>query len=131
MTEYGRATAVHLKPGLSFFNRLREIIMQTTMKVWDVLFTWAKVLFNIALAVFMVTFIRLLAYSYFQGLTWFSRFSMVMLMSQMKEEELMMTHHIRDAIKIIQNTIYHLFDPHDLWLGQVTAKESIEVYERR
>lgn len=32
----------------------------------------------------------------------------------MKEEELLVTYHVGDAIKIIQNTTHHLFDPDDL-----------------
>ncbi|KAI3755632.1 hypothetical protein L1987_55437 [Smallanthus sonchifolius] len=64
----------------------KSLPSETTMRVWDVLFyEGAKVLFNIALAVF-----------------------------KMKEEELLMTHHVGDAIKIIQNTTHHLFDPDDL-----------------
>ncbi|KAI3755642.1 hypothetical protein L1987_55447 [Smallanthus sonchifolius] len=51
----------------------KSLPSETTMRVWDVLFyEGAKVLFNIALAVF-----------------------------KMKEEELLMTHHVGDAIKII------------------------------
>lgn len=79
------------------------------MRVWDVLFyEGAQVLFNVALAVFMVMIIRL----FLQFL--FSRFNRVMLMLQMKEEELLMTYHVGDVIKIIQNTTHHLFDPDDL-----------------
>ncbi|KAK1418164.1 hypothetical protein QVD17_27303 [Tagetes erecta] len=64
----------------------KSLPSETTMRVWDVLFYGgAEVLFNVALAIF-----------------------------KMKEEELLLTHHIGDAIKIIQNTTHHLFDPDDL-----------------
>nr|XP_043630837.1 TBC1 domain family member 2B-like [Erigeron canadensis] len=64
----------------------KSLPSETTMRVWDVLFyEGAKVLFNVALAIF-----------------------------KMKEEELLLTHHVGDAIKIIQNTTHHLFDPDDL-----------------
>ncbi|XP_024960712.1 TBC1 domain family member 2B-like [Cynara cardunculus var. scolymus] len=64
----------------------KSLPSETTMRVWDVLFyEGAQVLFNIALAIF-----------------------------KMKEEELLMTHYVGDAIKIIQNTTHHLFDPDDL-----------------
>jgi len=64
----------------------KSLPSETTMRVWDVLFyEGAKSLFNIALAIF-----------------------------KLKEEELLMTHHVGDAIKIIQNTTHHLFDPDDL-----------------
>lgn len=33
---------------------------------------------------------------------------------QMKEEELLTTHHVGDVINVIQNTTHHLFDPDDL-----------------
>ncbi|KAL7582557.1 uncharacterized protein LOC111904972 [Lactuca sativa] len=64
----------------------KSLPSETTMRVWDVLFyEGAKVLFNVALAIF-----------------------------KMKEEELLVTYHVGDAIKIIQNTTHHLFDPDDL-----------------
>ncbi|KAK1431112.1 hypothetical protein QVD17_14350 [Tagetes erecta] len=64
----------------------KSLPSETTMRVWDVLFyEGAQVLFNVALAVFM-----------------------------MKEEELLTTYHVGDVIKIIQNTTHHLFDPDDL-----------------
>ncbi|KAL8264494.1 hypothetical protein R6Q59_022624 [Mikania micrantha] len=64
----------------------KSLPSETTMRVWDVLFyEGAKVLFNVALAIF-----------------------------KLKEEELLITHHVGDAIKIIQNTTHHLFDPDDL-----------------
>lgn len=64
----------------------KSLPSETTMRVWDVLFyEGAKSLFNVALAIF-----------------------------KLKEEELLMTHHVGDAIKIIQNTTHHLFDPDDL-----------------
>ncbi|KAI3702613.1 hypothetical protein L6452_28360 [Arctium lappa] len=64
----------------------KSLPSETTMRVWDVLFyEGAQVLFNVALAIF-----------------------------KMKEEELLMTHYVGDAIKIIQNTTHHLFDPDDL-----------------
>ncbi|KAM0029271.1 putative Rab-GTPase-TBC domain-containing protein [Helianthus debilis subsp. tardiflorus] len=64
----------------------KSLPSETTMRVWDVLFyEGASVLFYVALAVFKI-----------------------------KEEELLMTHHVGDAIKIIQNTTHHQFDPDDL-----------------
>lgn len=64
----------------------KSLPSETTMRVWDVLFyEGAKILFNVALAIF-----------------------------KMKEEELLMTYSVGDAIKIIQDTTHHLFDPDDL-----------------
>ncbi|KAI3708138.1 hypothetical protein L2E82_37227 [Cichorium intybus] len=64
----------------------KSLPSETTMRVWDVLFyEGAKVLFNVALAIF-----------------------------KMKEEELLMTHSVGDVIKIIQDTTHHLFDPDEL-----------------
>ncbi|KAF8409660.1 hypothetical protein HHK36_005738 [Tetracentron sinense] len=61
-------------------------MFQTTMRVWDVLFNeGAKVLFHVALAIF-----------------------------KMKEEELLMAHHIGDVISILQRTTHHLYDPDEL-----------------
>ncbi|KAG8387225.1 hypothetical protein BUALT_Bualt03G0231100 [Buddleja alternifolia] len=59
---------------------------ETTLRIWDVLFyEGAKVLFNVALAIF-----------------------------KMNEEELLMTHHVGDVINVIQRTTHHLFDPDEL-----------------
>ncbi|KAL7601160.1 hypothetical protein Lser_V15G24933 [Lactuca serriola] len=64
----------------------KSLPSETTLRVWDVLFyEGAKVLFNVALAIF-----------------------------KMKEEELLTTHHVGDVINVIQNTTHHLFDPDDL-----------------
>ena len=32
----------------------------------------------------------------------------------MKEDELLLTHHVGDVINILQKTTHHLFDPDDL-----------------
>ena len=32
----------------------------------------------------------------------------------MKEDELLLTHHVGDVINILQRTTHHLFDPDDL-----------------
>ncbi|KAJ0943819.1 putative Rab-GTPase-TBC domain-containing protein [Helianthus annuus] len=45
---------------------------------------------------------------------WFLCLFSKSLPSEIKEEELLMTHHVGDAIKIIQNTTHHQFDPDDL-----------------
>ncbi|KAL9316836.1 hypothetical protein ACSQ67_017837 [Phaseolus vulgaris] len=59
---------------------------QTTLRVWDVIFyEGAKVMFNVALAIF-----------------------------KMKENELSLTHHVGEVINILQMTTHHLFDPDDL-----------------
>lgn len=64
----------------------KSLPSETTMRVWDVLFyEGAKVLFNVALAIFM-----------------------------MNEEELLTAHQVGDVINIIQRTTHHLFDPDDL-----------------
>ncbi|KAJ9551593.1 hypothetical protein OSB04_015638 [Centaurea solstitialis] len=64
----------------------KSLPSETTMRVWDVLFyEGAQVLFNVALAIF-----------------------------KMNEEQLLMTYYVGDAIKIIQDTTHHLFDPDDL-----------------
>ncbi|XP_057955278.1 uncharacterized protein LOC131149145 [Malania oleifera] len=64
----------------------KSLPSETTLRVWDVLFQeGAKVLFNVALAIFM-----------------------------MKEDELLMTHQVGDVINILQKTTHHLFDPDDL-----------------
>ncbi|KAL4581394.1 hypothetical protein LXL04_017608 [Taraxacum kok-saghyz] len=64
----------------------KSLPSETTMRVWDVLFyEGAKVLFNVALAIF-----------------------------KMKEEELLMTLYVGDVIKIIQDTTHNIFDPDDL-----------------
>lgn len=54
--------------------------------MWDVLFyEGAKVLFHVALAIF-----------------------------KMREDELLVTHHVGDVINILQRTTHHLFDPDEL-----------------
>ncbi|KAL7128519.1 hypothetical protein ABFS83_13G001200 [Erythranthe nasuta] len=64
----------------------KSLPSETTMRIWDVLFyEGAKVLFNVALAVF-----------------------------KMNEEELLRAHHVGDVINVIQRTTHHLFDPDEL-----------------
>ncbi|CAN1288858.1 TBC1 domain family member 2A [Linum perenne] len=64
----------------------KSLPSETTLRVWDVLFyEGAKVLFHVALAMF-----------------------------KMKEEQLLLTHHVGDVINILQRTTHHLFDPDDL-----------------
>lgn len=64
----------------------KSLPSETTLRVWDVLFyEGAKVLFHAALAIF-----------------------------KMKEEELLLTHHVGDVINILQKTTHHLFDPDEL-----------------
>ncbi|XP_050206544.1 uncharacterized protein LOC126656101 [Mercurialis annua] len=64
----------------------KSLPSETTLRVWDVLFfEGAKVLFHVALAMF-----------------------------KMKEEELLLTHHVGDVINILQKTTHHLFDPDEL-----------------
>ncbi|KAB1200502.1 TBC1 domain family member 2A [Morella rubra] len=64
----------------------KSLPSETTLRVWDVLFyEGAKVLFHVALAIF-----------------------------KMKEEELLVTHHVGDVINILQKTSHHLFDPDEL-----------------
>ncbi|KAL2493791.1 Ypt/Rab-GAP domain of gyp1p superfamily protein [Forsythia ovata] len=64
----------------------KSLPSETTLRVWDVLFyEGAKVLFNVALAIF-----------------------------KMNEDELLMAHHVGDVINIIHRTTHHLFDPDEL-----------------
>lgn len=64
----------------------KSLPSETTLRVWDVLFNeGAKVLFNVALAIF-----------------------------KMEEEELLRAHQIGDVIDILQNTTHHLYDPDNL-----------------
>ncbi|KNA24542.1 hypothetical protein SOVF_014700 [Spinacia oleracea] len=64
----------------------KSLPSETTMRVWDVLFyEGAKVLFHVALAIF-----------------------------KMKEDELLLSHHVGDVINILQKTTHHMFDPDDL-----------------
>ncbi|KAG5252015.1 growth hormone-regulated TBC protein [Salix suchowensis] len=64
----------------------KSLPSETTLRVWDVLFyEGAKVLFHVALAIF-----------------------------KMKEEELLLAHHVGDVINILQKTTHHLFDPDEL-----------------
>ncbi|QCE01947.1 TBC1 domain family member 2B [Vigna unguiculata] len=64
----------------------KSLPSETTLRVWDVIFNeGAKVIFNVALAIF-----------------------------KMKEDELIPTHHVGEVINILQTTTHHLFDPDDL-----------------
>ncbi|KAE9596438.1 putative Rab-GTPase-TBC domain-containing protein [Lupinus albus] len=64
----------------------KSLPSETTLRVWDVIFyEGAKVIFNVALAIF-----------------------------KMKEDELVVTHHVGEVINILQMTTHHLFDPDDL-----------------
>lgn len=64
----------------------KSLPSETTLRVWDVLFyEGAKVLFHVALAFF-----------------------------KMREDELLVTHHVGDVINILQRTTHHLFDPDEL-----------------
>ncbi|KOM46351.1 hypothetical protein LR48_Vigan07g005500 [Vigna angularis] len=64
----------------------KSLPSETTLRVWDVIFNeGAKVIFNVALAIF-----------------------------KMKEDELILTHHVGEVINILQTTTHHLFDPDDL-----------------
>ncbi|KAK7299826.1 hypothetical protein RJT34_10654 [Clitoria ternatea] len=64
----------------------KSLPSETTLRVWDVIFyDGAKVIFNVALAIF-----------------------------KMKEDELILTHHVGEVINILQMTTHHLFDPDDL-----------------
>ncbi|KAK0590991.1 hypothetical protein LWI29_034141 [Acer saccharum] len=64
----------------------KSLPSETTLRVWDVLFyEGAKVLFHTALAIF-----------------------------KMKENELLLSHHVGDVINILQKTTHHLFDPEEL-----------------
>ncbi|OIW04287.1 hypothetical protein TanjilG_00847 [Lupinus angustifolius] len=64
----------------------KSLPSETTLRVWDVIFyEGAKVIFNVALAIF-----------------------------KMKEDELLVTHHVGEVINVLQMTTHHLFDPDDL-----------------
>ncbi|GAB2285221.1 hypothetical protein Dimus_019674 [Dionaea muscipula] len=64
----------------------KSLPSETTLRVWDILFyEGAKVLFNVALAIF-----------------------------KMKEDELLLTQQVGDVIFILQKTTHHLFDPDEL-----------------
>lgn len=64
----------------------KSLPSETTLRVWDVLFyEGAKVLLHVALAIF-----------------------------KMKEDELLMTHHVGDVINILQKATHHMFDPDEL-----------------
>ncbi|XP_023512853.1 TBC1 domain family member 2B-like [Cucurbita pepo subsp. pepo] len=64
----------------------KSLPSETTLRVWDVLFyEGAKVLFHVALAIF-----------------------------KMKEDQLLLSHHVGDVINIVQKTTHYLFDPDDL-----------------
>ncbi|OIW16444.1 hypothetical protein TanjilG_19160 [Lupinus angustifolius] len=64
----------------------KSLPSETTLRVWDVIFyEGAKFIFNVALAIF-----------------------------KMKEDELLVTHHVGEVINVLQMTTHHLFDPDDL-----------------
>ncbi|KAL9252032.1 TBC1 domain family member 2A-like protein [Drosera capensis] len=64
----------------------KSLPSETTLRVWDILFyEGAKVLFNVALAIF-----------------------------KMKEDELLLTQHVGDVVHILQKSTHHLFDPDEL-----------------
>ncbi|KAF7831634.1 TBC1 domain family member 2A [Senna tora] len=64
----------------------KSLPSETTLRVWDVIFyEGAMVIFNVALAIF-----------------------------KMKEDELLLTHHIGEVLNVLQKTTHHLFDPDDL-----------------
>ncbi|XP_061344136.1 uncharacterized protein LOC133290093 [Gastrolobium bilobum] len=64
----------------------KSLPSETTLRVWDVIFyEGAKVIFNVALAIF-----------------------------KMKEDQLLLTHHVGEVINVLQMTTHHLFDPDDL-----------------
>lgn len=64
----------------------KSLPSETTLRVWDVIFyEGAKVIFNVALAIF-----------------------------KMKEDELLLTHHVGEVINVLHMTTHHLFDPDDL-----------------
>ncbi|KAJ6338718.1 hypothetical protein OIU76_008223 [Salix suchowensis] len=75
----------------------KSLPSETTLRVWDVLFyEGAKVLFHVALAIFKVPMLSQWA------------------LYAMKEEELLLAHHVGDVINILQKTTHHLFDPDEL-----------------
>ncbi|KAI4305710.1 hypothetical protein L6164_029061 [Bauhinia variegata] len=64
----------------------KSLPTETTLRVWDIIFIdGAKVIFNVALAIF-----------------------------KMKEDELLLTNHIGEVINIVQTTTHDLFDPDEL-----------------
>ncbi|CAI8587145.1 unnamed protein product [Vicia faba] len=64
----------------------KSLPSETTLRVWDVIFyEGAKVIFNVALAIF-----------------------------KMKEDQLIITHHVGEVINVLHTTTHHLFDPDDL-----------------
>lgn len=64
----------------------KSLPSETTLRVWDVLFhEGAKVLFHVALAIFKI-----------------------------KEDHILLTHHVGDVINILQKTTHHMFDPDEL-----------------
>ncbi|KAI4331026.1 hypothetical protein MLD38_029255 [Melastoma candidum] len=77
----------------------KSLPSETTLRVWDILFyEGAKVLFHVALAIF-----------------------------KMREQELLLTHHLGEVINILHRTTHRLFDPDDLLtvaydkIGSLTA----------
>ncbi|KAI4384938.1 hypothetical protein MLD38_003022 [Melastoma candidum] len=77
----------------------KSLPSETTLRVWDILFyEGAKILFHVALAIF-----------------------------KMKEDALLLTHHVGEVIDILQTTTHHLFDPDELLtvaydqIGSLTA----------
>ncbi|KAI4308434.1 hypothetical protein L6164_031511 [Bauhinia variegata] len=64
----------------------KSLPSETTLRVWDIIFyDGAKVIFNVALAIF-----------------------------KMKEDELLLTNHVGEVINTVQTTTHHLFDPDEL-----------------
>ncbi|KAK2378299.1 hypothetical protein P8452_49798 [Trifolium repens] len=64
----------------------KSLPSETTLRVWDAIFyEGANVIFNVALAIF-----------------------------KMKEDQLLLTHHVGEVINVLQMTTHHLFDPDDL-----------------
>ncbi|KAH1263931.1 TBC1 domain family member 2A [Glycine max] len=75
----------------------KSLPSETALRVWDVIFyEGAKVIFNVALAIFK------------------GCFNSCRPQLQMKENELVLTHHVGEVINILQMTTHHLFDPDDL-----------------
>ncbi|CAL0307311.1 unnamed protein product [Lupinus luteus] len=71
----------------------KSLPSETTLRVWDVIFyEGAKFIFNVALAIF-----------------------------KMKEDELLVTHHVGEVINVLQMTTHHLFDPDDLLTVRLVA----------
>lgn len=50
---------------------------------------------------------------------------------QMKEDELILTHHVGEVINILQTTTHHLFDPDDLLTVRQTLTILLNAMRRR